>query len=259
MLIPLASLLKKISKKIKRRARRAFDRRNELAEWIQQRLKGIETIKHYRSEKIESEEMKIFSESLLTHQIKQARASARTSPSSEFLTIIGFALIIYYSSYYRSELGLSSSAIMSYFSVLGFLSQSINKLSKYTNIYSTGKAALSKIDNTLMYQEKNYLQEVKQQFESKPENKKAIEISDLEFKYPGYTRPIIDIKSLIFEYGKMYAITGKSGAGKSTFVNLILGCLKQKRGSISLFPSKDGGTGITYMPTNFRGILPFLR
>ena len=253
VLIPLAGLLKKISKKIKRRARRAFDRRNELAEWIQQRLKGIETIKHYKSEKSESVDMKVFSESLLTRQIKQARASARTSPSSEFLTIIGFALIIYYSSYYRSELGLSSSAIMSYFSVLGFLSQSINKLSKYTNIYSTGKAALTKIDDTLMYQEKNYLKEVKQLFELKPENDKAIEISDLEFTYPGYTKPLIDIKSLIFEYGKIYAITGKSGAGKSTFVNLVLGCLKQNRGEISLFPTKGGETGITYMPQILEG------
>lgn len=55
--------------------------------------------------------------------------------------------------------------------------------------------------------------------------------------------------------GKIYALLGSSGCGKTTLLRLILGRLKPKRGDIKVFGAKPGGIrsnipgpGVGYMP-----------
>jgi ABC-type multidrug transport system fused ATPase/permease subunit len=252
VLFPLAYLLSRIAKKVKKRSRAEFDSQNSLAEWIQQRILGIETIKHYAAESSESEAMKDFSESLLDKQISTAKTSARSAPISEAISVVAVAAIFYYANRYRADIGLSGSALMSYFSCLAFLSQSINKLSLYANISSRGKAALDKIYSTLEFFKLNRKEKIPHRFEDE-KGGSALEIKNLGFSYKNSQDKVLDNLNLDFEYGKMYAITGPSGAGKSTLLNIILGCLNPSSGSLSLFNSNKKENRIVYMPQILEG------
>jgi ABC-type multidrug transport system fused ATPase/permease subunit len=61
-----------------------------------------------------------------------------------------------------------------------------------------------------------------------------IDISRLNFSYPGATRKTISDASLIVQHGTSVALVGPSGAGKTTMVDLLLGLLDPESGVISI-------------------------
>ena len=62
----------------------------------------------------------------------------------------------------------------------------------------------------------------------------SIEISNLSFTYPGSVNPSLSEVNLGVKHGQSIAIVGPSGAGKTTFVDLLLGVLNPDSGSIKI-------------------------
>ena len=62
---------------------------------------------------------------------------------------------------------------------------------------------------------------------------KAVEFKDLTFAYEG-REPVLKNVNLTFEKGKMTAIVGPSGVGKTTIINLILGLFQPTSGKITV-------------------------
>jgi ATP-binding cassette, subfamily B, bacterial PglK len=61
-----------------------------------------------------------------------------------------------------------------------------------------------------------------------------IKITDLFFTYPGSSNPALSSINLDVTHGQSVAIVGLSGAGKTTFVDLLLGVLNPDSGSIKI-------------------------
>ncbi len=59
-----------------------------------------------------------------------------------------------------------------------------------------------------------------------------IEFKDVVFSYPGADSPVIDHLSFRIPAGKSVALTGGSGVGKTTIINLITGLLQKQSGEI---------------------------
>lgn len=51
----------------------------------------------------------------------------------------------------------------------------------------------------------------------------CIELNQLEFRWPGATRPLLQIPELIIQRGEHVLLRGASGSGKSTLLSLIAG------------------------------------
>jgi ABC-type bacteriocin/lantibiotic exporter with double-glycine peptidase domain len=65
-----------------------------------------------------------------------------------------------------------------------------------------------------------------------------IEVSNLVFSYPDSISEIVNVEDLRIESGSVSAIVGRSGAGKSTFVELLLNIYEPQHGEI-LFNGKS--------------------
>ena len=75
----------------------------------------------------------------------------------------------------------------------------------------------------------------------------SLNISDLNFTYPGAKFPAISVNKLIADPGQMVAFVGPSGAGKTTFLDVILGVLEPQRGKV-LISDADPATAILKWP-----------
>ena len=65
----------------------------------------------------------------------------------------------------------------------------------------------------------------------------VLETRDLTKSYNG--RPAVDGVSVAIKRGEIYGLIGKNGAGKTTFMRLILGLCEKDRGEVMLFGDKD--------------------
>ena len=63
---------------------------------------------------------------------------------------------------------------------------------------------------------------------------RQITLDQVSYTYPGATSPSVQDISLIVEKGQAIALIGKSGAGKTTLVDIILGLLQPQSGSIEV-------------------------
>ena len=81
-------------------------------------------------------------------------------------------------------------------------------------------------------------------------------IKKLNFKYPAKENKIIDNASIKLNKNKIFGITGQSGSGKTTFIDLVLNLLKPLSGSITFNgknihnEEKKFMTSIGYVPQN---------
>lgn len=64
------------------------------------------------------------------------------------------------------------------------------------------------------------------------------------------SRLVLDIGSLTFENGKIYAILGQNGSGKTTMLRLIAGIDKPDCGDILFGDKENGTTDISYLSQN---------
>jgi len=84
--------------------------------------------------------------------------------------------------------------------------------------------------------------------------KPRIEFNDVTFSYPRSPSPALEHVALFCEMGSSTAVVGRTGAGKSTLVDLMLGMLQPNSGSVTIAdvsPSQAIATwpgGIGYVP-----------
>lgn len=67
-----------------------------------------------------------------------------------------------------------------------------------------------------------------------------VDIENLSFTYPGQSQPAIEISELTIPAGTSLAIVGPSGAGKTTFADLILGVIEITDNGVLISGKKPG-------------------
>ncbi|MEL7483661.1 MAG: ATP-binding cassette domain-containing protein, partial [Planctomycetota bacterium] len=62
----------------------------------------------------------------------------------------------------------------------------------------------------------------------------ALSIKDLTFRYPGASSDTVRVPSLTLDAGEQVLLTGASGEGKSTLLQLVAGLMDPSSGSIAI-------------------------
>lgn len=244
--LPAGAAASRIGKKLRKRAARALADYSDLSEWLQQRLLGVETIKHYRTESIEIAKMHGQSDALFQRFLQAARVKARTSPMLEAFAVVSMVVVLGVA-LHDVNAGTTTGAVqLSFFSTLALLSQSAGKLGRYLNSNREGAAAVDRLRASLDFFAPRAAGDVTRPVK---DGAPRIVFRDLRARYPGSDKAALVGVSANLEGGKIYCIAGPSGAGKSTLFNSILGLIEPEAGVLELSaPAQRGSLAVCYMP-----------
>lgn len=238
-ILPATALGARIGRVLRKRAAKALQDYSQLTEWLQQRLLGIETIKHYRTEAIEKEKMRELTQGLFQKFLRAARVKARTGPALEALAIACLALVLWVA-FRDIASGASTGAVqLSFFATLGLLSQSADRVGRYLNSNREGAAAVDRLAGLIDFLKGHERPAVAVRATSWPGAPQAsrrpprVEVRGATVRYPGAESPALIDFSYTFEAGKIYCLAGPSGAGKSTVFNLLLGLVEPTVGTLA--------------------------
>ena len=224
---PLLLLLKKFGRKLQQRAAAALDNYAAMSEWLQQRLLGIETIKHYRSEELEREKFRQLSQTQFKTFLRASKLQAIIPQLTEALTVLAMAVALYFA---LQELEHTSTAlVLSFFSTLALFAQSAARIGRYFNQSREGSAALTRILT------------LKDEFAANTRRTPLLVITHGERNMlvcenisVKLQQTVLDNFSYRFTGGVLYGLRGVVGAGKSTLLQAILGLLPLQQGRIFL-------------------------
>ena len=146
------------------------------------------------------------------------------------LQFVGIAVIWLLGIYELYQGVLSIGELLALCSYQAMLSSPMSTISNYFSEFRTAKVALEDIYDYWDYKDERKSGEVMK------EKINSIKINRLGFSYKD--KKVLDSITMQFENGKIYALIGRSGIGKSTIVNLLSGEFADYEGEI-LINDKD--------------------
>lgn len=182
----------------------------------QENLSGVRVIRAYAQEDSEIETFKTLNQEYAKRNAILVRYSAAMRPLLFFFIGIGFVVIVAIGIPMAIEGEISAGDFTAFVLYLQRMVWYLIALGYVVNLYQRGTASLKRFDEIL---ETVPTIGDSNDVERQPEIKGHIEFRDLSFSY-GDT-PILKNINLRIESGQTVAFIGRTGAGKSTLVNLI--------------------------------------
>lgn len=197
-----------------RRTMRGF--RESKSQGIISIIESITVIKSFNREEIESQKQLELQNDLTYNQLQTRKTSFFFDGLKSFVEQVGVVFIIILTAYFVLNGIMSIGAIMFHILLFGNVSAPIRQLHR---IYD-------EMNDALIYSE-SYFEILEADAETETSGnirdvalKGNFELRNVSFTYPNGTKALTDINMKI-ESGKITALVGLSGAGKSTVVNLL--------------------------------------
>ncbi|WP_082083682.1 ABC transporter ATP-binding protein [Paenibacillus beijingensis] len=202
----------------------------DVSNQLQDSLSSIRLIKSYATEDYENGRFEERSRSNMEANLKAVRFSALFGPLIDLLNYLGLALVVAFGAWQVMRGDLTTGAIVAYLSYLRLLQNPVRRFSRMMSTVQQSAAAYERVTEIL--ETKSEVAEREDAVELPPVQGR-IEFRDVDFAYvPG--QPVLHRFSLHVAPGKMTALVGSSGAGKSTIAHLIARFYDTQRGSVSV-------------------------
>jgi len=220
ILLPIAgTIIGRIGKTLKKRSKKGQTKMGEILASLEETLSGLRIIKAFNAEQRMT---KTFDKQTNEYRRIMNSLSRRRSlahPMSELLGTIVIVIVLWFG----GTLILSENSSMmpsTFIAYIGLFYSIINPAKQFSNaLYSIqkGLAAMERIDKILLTEPS--IKDKENAIELK-EFKNKIEYKDVNFSYNN-SKQILKEVSLEVEKGKLVALVGQSGSGKTTFVDLL--------------------------------------
>ena len=218
-MIPLAGgLAKNLGKQVAKATTQASKLSGSLVTYLSDIFRGSKVIRIFQKEDIEKSNADNVITDLVNKNIKVAAIMMRATPIMEALTGIMIAGFIFFSGKLinSGELGLNN--FFSFLAAMMLAYQPVRSLATINMVAYQGAAASKRIfdiiDKPIKIKNDSDLPDLKI-------DNCNIEFKDVNFKYEATKDRALNNISLLLKGGKISALVGKSGAGKSTIINLL--------------------------------------
>ena len=220
IMIPLASgMARSLGKRMRKVTTEATEKSGLLTTYLVEIFKNHKLIKIFQTEEYENSRAQKYIEDLKEKSKKIGIVFVRATPIMETLTGIMIAILIFYSGKLILNNEIDINNFFSFLAAMMLAYQPVRSLATLNIAVNQGIAAAQRI--LPIVDIKNEIKDDQNDTPIKLSNG-TIEFKNVSFKYnKELDGPILKSVNLIIEGGKMTALVGLSGAGKSTIMNLI--------------------------------------
>jgi ATP-binding cassette subfamily B protein len=231
----------------------------------QENLTGVRVVRAFAQEQSEQEEFARLNQQYVDRNLNLVRLSAVFRPLMQFFIGLGFAAIILIGGYETAQRRMTIGEFTAFNLYLEQLIWPLIAMGYVTNLMQRGAASLKR-----MHEIMRIAPAIADSVEAEPrvrpdvvgadlrvchELRGKIEFRDLEFRYSPEDPPVLCDINLVIEPGQTVAFIGRTGAGKSTLMNLIPRLLDAEPGMILIddkpireIPLKRLRENIGYVP-----------
>jgi ABC-type multidrug transport system fused ATPase/permease subunit len=227
---PAMLILRKLVKRIKNLAHNQFTGTADILETMQESLQGIRTVKAFTLEQAMRERIEASITEVERNANKMARVSNRASPLMETLGGFAVAAGLMYGGYSVVAMGATPGQFFSFLTAFLMAYEPAKRLARLNielNSNLIGARKLLEIVDSPSSEPAD---------DDKPALKLGdarVELRDVSFAYRA-DEPVISRMSFVAEPGKVTALVGPSGGGKSTVLALLLRFYEVTEGEIRI-------------------------
>jgi ABC-type multidrug transport system fused ATPase/permease subunit len=215
---PAMLVLRKLVKRIKGLAHNQFTGTADILETMQESLQGIRTVKAFTLEEAMRQRIDASISAVERNANKMARVSNRSSPLMEMLGGFAVAGCLLYGGYSVVALGATPGQFFSFLTAFLLATEPAKRLVRL-NIELNSNLVGARMLLEVVDRPASELSD-----DDKPSLKLSdarIELHDVSFAYRP-NEPVLNRMSFVAEPGKVAALVGPSGGGKSTVLALLL-------------------------------------
>lgn len=218
LIIPLLSVvIAKFGKEMHKVSVDAQKKTADISSILQEKVAGVKVVKSFAMEKEEIKKFREESEKSFWLSLKQVQINVTQMPLLSFIQVLGMVAIIWYGGYEVVTGKLLASNLIAFFAGIALIADPVSKLGGVNSTIQKALASAGRIfeiiDIEPTVKEKENAKEVHLQGK--------IEFKDVSFRYHDGQELILDGINLTASAGEIIALVGRSGAGKTSLINLI--------------------------------------
>jgi ATP-binding cassette subfamily B protein len=227
---PAMLLLRKMIRRIRSIAKAQFHGGTRILETMQEMIQGIAVVKAFTLEEQMHARFDANVREVERESNKMARVAARASPIMETLGGIAVSIGVVYGGYRTIVLGATPGELISFITAFLLANQPAKRLARLNIELNSALVNVRALFDVLDAPATEPREDEKPALAVE---RAAIEYRDIHFAYRA-GEPVLRGLSLTAEPGKVTALVGPSGGGKSTVLNLLLRLYESDRGAITI-------------------------
>ncbi|MBW9159041.1 ABC transporter ATP-binding protein [Clostridium tagluense] len=185
---------------------------------VQENIYGIRVIKSYVQEEAEAKKFEILNDAMMDSNISMVKVSASLSPVIEISFSISFVMNLIIGGNMVLNGGITLGDFIAFNGYLTMIMRPIISIGRVINIVQRGIASIKRLDE--IFNVNPEICDGEKMISTNIEGE--IEFKNLSFSYTGSARNALQNINLKIPKGYTIGITGKTGSGKTTLVNLLL-------------------------------------
>ena len=215
---PIAFLTMRFGSALRRLARESFEGIKRLTDTAQEALANINIVKAYRGEDRESQRFTLVAQRIERAHLRSASISGMSPPIIELIGVFFVVVLLFFA---EREIRLGRNDIAQFFTFILLLGRSYDPMRKLSRLQNSFEQALAAAQHVWeVMDEHAEIAEKPNAIDLSP-LRDRIELRNVDFNYSEEGRPVLRDVNLTLPAGKMVALVGQSGGGKSTLTKLL--------------------------------------
>jgi ATP-binding cassette, subfamily B, bacterial MsbA len=215
---PIAGLTMRFGISLRKLARESFEGSKRLTDTAQEALANQNIVKAYRGETRERNRFTKVAEHIQRANLRSASISGMAPPIIELIGVLFIVALLFFG---EREIRLGHMNMAQFLTFMVVLGRSYDPMRKLARLHNSFAQALGAAQHVWEVMDEHAVIQEKPNAVDLPPLRREIEFRDVHFGYGDERRVVLRGISLTVPAGKLVALVGESGGGKSTLTKLL--------------------------------------